>query len=56
MTVIVVQFLHYCCENYLVFMCPLYVVITFVILCGGTIKCMVTIVKLSGGFVHFLLG
>ena len=45
MTVIVVQFLHYCCENYLVFMCPLYVVITCVILGGGAIKCMVTIVN-----------
>ena len=53
-SVIVVQFLHYCCENYLVFMCPLYVVISCVILCGGAIKCMVTIVNFSGGFAYFL--
>ena len=38
-TVIIVQFLHYCCEKCLVFMCPLYVVITCVILCGCAIKC-----------------
>ena len=25
-TVTIIQFLHYCCENCLVFMCPLYVV------------------------------
>ena len=31
-------------------MCPLYVVISCVILCGGAIKCMVTIVNFSGGF------
>ena len=38
-TVIIVQFLHYCCEKFLAFMCPLYVVITCIISVWGAINC-----------------
>ena len=45
-TVIIVQFLHYCCEKFLAFMCPLYVVVTCIIFVWGTIK---YIIKLCVG-------